>query len=176
MPWLVRDGKVLATIEVATSVRARTRGLLGRDGIDGAILLEPARSVHTIRMRFPIDVAFCDRDLRVLKIVTLPTNRITAPVRHARCVVEAEAGTMGRWGIRVGDQLHVRGRDANGADGVAGVANAADVDGASGDGDGTRDSGRGGAGEASGRGDGDRGDDDGRLRHGDGETPGSTPR
>lgn len=114
MPWLVRDGKVLATIEVATSVRARTRGLLGRDGIDGAILLEPAKSVHTLRMRFPIDVAFCDRDLRVLKVVTLPTNRVTAPVRRAHAVVEAEAGMMARWGIRVGDQLHVRGR--NGGD------------------------------------------------------------
>jgi uncharacterized membrane protein (UPF0127 family) len=112
VPWLVRDGKVLATIEVATSVRARTRGLLGRDGIDGAILLEPAKSVHTLQ--FPIDVAFCDRELVVLKGVTLPTNRVTAPVRRAHAVVEAEAGMMARWGIRVGDQLHVRGR--NGGD------------------------------------------------------------
>ena len=115
MPWLVRDGKVLATIEVATSVRARTRGLLGRDGIDGAILLEPARSVHTLRMRFPIDVAFCDRELRVVKVRTLATNRVTLPVRRAHAVIEAEAGMMARWGVRVGDQLHVRGRDGSDA-------------------------------------------------------------
>jgi|GEM_PF-198098 len=109
MPWLVRDGKVLATLEVATSVRARARGLLGRDGIDGAILLRPAKSVHTFRMRFPIDVAFCDRDLKVVKVTTLARNRATLPVVKAHAVIESEAGTMARWGVRVGDQLDIRG-------------------------------------------------------------------
>ena len=116
MPWLVRDGKVLATLEVATSVRDRTRGLLGRDGIDGAILLRPARSVHTLRMRFPIDVAFCDRDLRVLKVVTVPRNRATLPVMKAHAVIESEAGTMARWGVRAGDTLDIRGLDDEAAD------------------------------------------------------------
>src|SRR5207253_1449246 len=68
VPWLIRDGEVLATLEVAASPAARLRGLLGRDGFGGAILIRHARSVHTIGMRFPIDVAFCDRDLRVVDI------------------------------------------------------------------------------------------------------------
>jgi uncharacterized membrane protein (UPF0127 family) len=114
MPWLVRDGKVLATLEVATSLRDRTRGLLGRDGIDGAILLRPAKSVHTLRMRFPIDVAFCDRDLRVLRVTTLARHRVTRPVLKAHAVIESEAGTMASWGVRVGDQLEVRGLDPDG--------------------------------------------------------------
>src|SRR5690348_6608214 len=109
MAWLVREGKVLATIEVASSLRDRTRGLLGREGIDGAMLLRPARSVHTLRMRFPIDVAICDRDLVVLKVVTLPRNRVTLPVRRAHAVIEAEAGMMRKWGVTAGDRLHVRG-------------------------------------------------------------------
>jgi uncharacterized membrane protein (UPF0127 family) len=108
MAWLVRDGKVLATIEVATSVKGRTRGLLGRDGIDGAMLLRPARSVHTFRMRFPIDVAFCDADQRVVKVVTLAPNRITRPVWRARSVIECEAGMLRKWGVEVGDKLDVR--------------------------------------------------------------------
>src|SRR3954453_14212096 len=99
MAWLVRDGRVLATLEVAGSWRARARGLLGRDGIDGAILLRPACSVHTFRMRFPIDVAFCDRALRVLKVVTLPPNRATRPVVRARCIIECEAGMFARWAV-----------------------------------------------------------------------------
>ncbi|HVN50780.1 MAG TPA: DUF192 domain-containing protein [Acidimicrobiales bacterium] len=111
MPWLVRDGKVLATLEVATGRRARMRGLLGRDGVEGAIQLEPARSVHTFRMRFPIDVAFCDRDLRVLRLVTVRPNRLVAPTWRARSVIEAEAGSFGRWGVSVGDRLEVRGGD-----------------------------------------------------------------
>lgn len=109
MAWLVHEGKVLATVEVAESFRDRTRGLLGRDGIDGAILLRPAKSVHTFRMRFPIDVAFCDRELRVVKVVTLSRNRVTLPVLKAHAAIETEAGVIGRWGLRPGDCLEVRG-------------------------------------------------------------------
>lgn len=111
MPWLVRDGTVLATLEVAESIRERTHGLLGRDGIDGAVLLRPARSVHTFRMRFPIDVAFIDGELRVIRMVTMAPNRITLPVWRARAVVEAEAGAFGRWALKLSDQLEVRGVD-----------------------------------------------------------------
>lgn len=111
MAWLVRDGEVLASLEVAESWRDRTHGLLGRDGIEGALLLRPARSVHTFGMRFPIDVAFCDGDLRVLDVRTLPPNRVTLPVLRARAVVEVEAGLMRRWELRPGDDLEVRGGD-----------------------------------------------------------------
>lgn len=58
-------------LEVAASYGARTRGLLGRDGIDGAMLLTPAASVHTFRMRFAIDVAYLDREFGVLAVVTM---------------------------------------------------------------------------------------------------------
>jgi hypothetical protein len=108
MAWLVRDGTVLAAVEVADSFRARSRGLLGRDGIDGAMLLRPARSVHTFNMRFAIDVALCDSDLVVLKVVTLPPNRLTLPVRRARAAIETEAGLMAKWSLGPGDRLQLR--------------------------------------------------------------------
>jgi uncharacterized membrane protein (UPF0127 family) len=114
MPWLVRDGKVLATLEVQASLRGRSRGLLGRAGIDGAILLRPACSVHTFRMRFPIDVAFCDRDLNVLRVTTLHPNRATRPVLRARSVIECEAGMMRRWDVGPGTHLEVWGLDSAG--------------------------------------------------------------
>ena len=105
MPWLLRDGEVLASLEVADERRDRRRGLLGRDGIEGALLLVPARSVHSIGMRFPIDVAWLDGDLTVLRTARLPRNRMTRPVLHAHAVLEAEAGAFARWGMQVGDQL-----------------------------------------------------------------------
>jgi uncharacterized membrane protein (UPF0127 family) len=111
MPWLVRDGKVLATLEVQTSLRGRARGLLGRDGIDGAILLRPARSVHSFRMRFPIDVAICDRDLTVLKVTTLVPHRATRPVLRAHSVIECEAGMLRKWGVVPGTRFEVTGAD-----------------------------------------------------------------
>ena len=105
MAWLLRDGDVLASLEVAADRRARRKGLLGRDGIEGALLLAPARSVHSIGMRFPIDVAWLDGDLTVLRTVRLVRNRMTRPVLRARSVLEAEAGAFARWGLHVGDQL-----------------------------------------------------------------------
>ena len=77
MPWLVRDGDVLAAVEVADSAPARRRGLLGRDAFEGAFVLRPCRNVHTVRMRFPIDVAFCDAEGVVLRTVTLAPWRVS---------------------------------------------------------------------------------------------------
>jgi len=108
VPWLLRDGEVLASLEIASSRAARRRGLLGRDGIEGAMLLTPARSVHSLGMRFPIDVAWCDRDLTVLRVARLPRHRLTKPVVRARAVLEAEAGAFARWNLVPGDQLELK--------------------------------------------------------------------
>jgi uncharacterized membrane protein (UPF0127 family) len=108
MAWLLRDDEVLASLEVATTRRDRARGLLGRDGIEGAMLLRPARSVHTIGMRFAIDVAHCDRELRVIRITHMRRYRVGIPVWRARAVIEAEAGTFGHWNLQPGDQLDVK--------------------------------------------------------------------
>lgn len=94
-------------LEVAASYRARTRGLLGRDGIDGALLLTPASGVHTFRMRFAIDVAYLDRSLRVLSVRTMRPGRFGRPRLRARHVLEAEGGAMARWGLRRGDVVEI---------------------------------------------------------------------
>ncbi|MGH9149813.1 MAG: DUF192 domain-containing protein [Acidimicrobiales bacterium] len=109
MPWLIRDGEVLATLEIAGSFATRAAGLLGRDGVDGAMLIRPARSVHTFGMRFPLDVAFCDADLVVLAVERLGRNRLTLPRLRARCILEAEAGAFERWRLRPGDRLEIKG-------------------------------------------------------------------
>lgn len=111
MAWLVHDGVVLASVDRAESVRERTQGLLGRDSYDGALLLAKTRSVHTFGMRFPIDVAFCSRDLTVLKIVTLPPRRVTRPEWKAYYAIETEAGRFRHWKVEVGDELTLRGMD-----------------------------------------------------------------
>ena len=108
MPWLLREGEVLASLDLARTRRERSKGLLGRDGIAGALWLEPARSVHTVGMRFPIDVAFCDPDGVVLRVITMRRHRVALPVLKSRAIVEAEAGTFGRWNLQVGDQLEVK--------------------------------------------------------------------
>jgi uncharacterized protein len=107
MAWLTCDGQVLASAEVAERRADRRRGLLGRDAVDGVFVLK-ARSVHTLGMGFPIDVAFCDAEGVVLHVTTLVPNRVTRPRLAARSAIEAPAGAFRAWGVQPGDRLEIR--------------------------------------------------------------------
>jgi len=109
MAWLMRDGEVLAAVEVAETTRARRRGLTHRDRIDGALVLRPCRNVHTVGMKFPIDVAFCDRYGFVLHRSTLVPRRVSRLVWRSYFAIEARAGSFERWKLEPGDVIEVRG-------------------------------------------------------------------
>ena len=107
--WLLRDGDVMATVEVADSFAARTKGLLGRDGYEGAMVLPRTRPVHTFGMRFAVDVAFCDKEMVVLGVTTLRPWRMSAgpaggPARSSR--PRPAPSTAGACGS--GDRLELR--------------------------------------------------------------------
>ena len=108
MPWLVRGDDVLASAEVAVTRRLRRRGLIGRERVDGVLVLRPCRMVHTVGMRFPIDVAFCDGDGTVLRTTTLAPWRISPVVRRSAFAIEAEAGAFDRWRLARGDRVELR--------------------------------------------------------------------
>ncbi len=106
------DARVLASAEIAHERAERRRGLLGRDGLEGALVLRPCRWVHTLGMRFPLDIAYLDRDGVVVKTLHMHRHRIGIPMWRARVVIEAEAGAFARWGLRVGDLVEIREDDA----------------------------------------------------------------
>jgi len=108
VPWLVREGDVLAAAEVAGTRRERRRGLRRREDAEGALVLRPCRNVHTVGVRFPIDVAFCDRDGVVIRIVCLRPWRLSPVVLRAALAIEARAGAFERWRLRVGDKVEVK--------------------------------------------------------------------
>lgn len=105
---LLIDGVDVAPLEVAATRRARSRGLLGRDGIDGALLIRPARQVHTFRMRFAIDVAHLDAVGRVLRVTAMPPGRLGLLVLGSRQVLEAGVGSFLVWGLRPGSTVAER--------------------------------------------------------------------
>lgn len=107
--WLVSETRVLASAEVADDRRSRRRGLLGRDDLDGALVLSPCSWVHTIGMRFDLDVAHLDGDGLVLRTTRMSRNRVGRPVPGARTVIEASAGAFERWGLHTGDVIEIRG-------------------------------------------------------------------
>ncbi|HEX2047641.1 MAG TPA: DUF192 domain-containing protein [Acidimicrobiales bacterium] len=104
----MRDGEVLAALEITESRQERMQGLLDREGIDGAILIRPARSVHSVGMQFPLDVAVCDKDLVVLRTICLRPGRLTRPSLKGHSIIEAEKGAFDRWNLRPGDRLEIR--------------------------------------------------------------------
>ncbi len=99
---------MLASAEIAETRSTRRRGLLGRTELEGALVIRPCRCVHTIGMKFPIDVAFLDGDGVVMKTLQMPQHRLGLPVPKARLVIEARAGAFSRWGLNVGDVIEVR--------------------------------------------------------------------
>lgn len=103
---LLVDGRAVAPLTVARTHREKGRGLLGTDGIEGAMWFEGASSVHMMGMRYAIDVAVLDADGVVLHVATLPRwTGATRPRRRGRAVVEAGAGAMEQWGVRPGSVL-----------------------------------------------------------------------
>ena len=92
-------------VRLAATRWTRLRGLLGRDA-PGALLIAPARSVHTCGMRFPIDVVFLDERLTVVRVVRALRPWRVAGERRARAVLELPAG--GADGIEVGVRLRLR--------------------------------------------------------------------
>jgi len=106
--WLTKDDVVLASLEAPVGRLGRAKGLLGRSAFDGALVLTRTRSVHTFGMRFTIDVAICDPDLTVRRIVTLAPGRVTRPELHPTTIIEVPGGAFEQWGVQPGDQLTVR--------------------------------------------------------------------
>ena len=66
----------------------------------------PCRSVHSLGMRYPIDVAFLDARGVVVGILEgFPPNRVGRVVRDARGALELRVGTLAATGTAPGDRL-----------------------------------------------------------------------
>lgn len=105
---MVSEARVLASADVAKTRRDRRKGLLGHNAVDGAYVIPSCRWVHTLGMRFPIDVAFVDGDDVVIKMVRMRRWRLGMPVKKAEWLIEASTGAFERWGLSVGDVVELR--------------------------------------------------------------------
>jgi uncharacterized membrane protein (UPF0127 family) len=93
--------------DIADSSAKRREGLLKRAGLESGegLWIAPCEAVHTIGMRFAIDVLFLSKQRRVLKIRTgMPRWRMAVCLR-AHSVLELPAGQAAATHTVVGDQL-----------------------------------------------------------------------
>jgi uncharacterized membrane protein (UPF0127 family) len=95
---------------VASSPWSRLVGLLGRRAFEpgDGLLLRGEQAIHTVGMLFDIDVAYLDRDGRVLRALgPLAPQRLGPFVRGARNVLELPVGTLAATHTCEGDKLDI---------------------------------------------------------------------
>ena len=99
-------------VRTAQTFLSRLVGLLGTAAIaEGeGLWIVPCRSVHTLGMRYPIDVVFLDTRGVVIGILEgLPPNRIGRVFRGARGALELRSGILAATGTVPGDRLEFEG-------------------------------------------------------------------
>jgi hypothetical protein len=97
-------------IGLADSFLSRLCGLLGKSSLNpgSGILIRPSSGVHTIGMRFPIDVVALDKNLRVIRLWRrLPPYRITSVSMKTQSVLELAPGEIDACRIEPGDCISV---------------------------------------------------------------------
>jgi len=107
---LTRDTVLGERIGVAETSLTRMVGLLGKRGLEPGtgLLIMPSQAIHTVAMKFPIDVLFVDRKWRVVGMRSaMPPYRLTGIHWRARCVIELPSGKISETSTEVGDQLSV---------------------------------------------------------------------
>jgi len=107
---LTRDIILLREAEVADTFWLRFRGLLGRPFLlsGTGLIIKPCKAVHTVGMKFPIDVAFVDGGNRICHIIgEMAAFRFSSTIKEAAYVIEAPAGTFRSMGTVVGDRLRI---------------------------------------------------------------------
>ena len=86
----------------------RLRGLLGRPRLQPGegLLLTPCRAIHMTGMKYPLDVAFLDRQDTVVAVYPgiAPGTR-TRWHASARSALELPVGTLTATGTQIGDSL-----------------------------------------------------------------------
>src|SRR5262249_48303177 len=94
----------------ADTFLTRLLGLLRRKRLapEEALWLVPGKAVHTVGMKFPIDVIFIDRESRVVAVVpSLPPNRATRVYLGAHSILELPKGTIHKSRTEAGDRLDI---------------------------------------------------------------------
>jgi uncharacterized membrane protein (UPF0127 family) len=107
-----RQAFLATRLEVAGTHWSRLRGLMGAGEskfcAGQGLWIVPSHGVHTLAMRFPIDVIYLNGEKVVIYLKQNLKPWRLAPVRmQAASVLELPGATLGSTGTAVGDQIEI---------------------------------------------------------------------
>ena len=107
---LTKETWLATKVRKADNFLTRLIGLLKRThlGPEEALWLMPSKGIHTIGMKFPIDVVFLNRDHQVLGLMSgLVPYRVSAVHLRGYSVLELPNGTIKKSRTEIGDKLEI---------------------------------------------------------------------
>ena len=105
-----KNKTLLERAGLADSFFLRLKGLLGKKGLPPGegLVIKPCNAVHTLGMKFPIDVAFVNKENRICHIIEgMPPSRVGKSVKGAYYVIEGKPGLFSETCTEVGDLVEV---------------------------------------------------------------------
>ena len=107
----ITTGEVIADkVRIARDFKSRSIGLLNRTSLgDGeALLIRPCPSVHTLFMKFHIDVLFLSKEGKIVKIVhSLKPWRLSGCLLSCLMVLELPPGKIAKTTIKLGNSIEI---------------------------------------------------------------------
>ena len=92
-------------ITLASTMRARLVGLIGKHDFDGVLVLAPCNDIHTFTMRHSLDIAFIASDGTVIEAHrAVPPNR---RLRKRKAVATLERFTSAEEWYVPGDRIEI---------------------------------------------------------------------
>lgn len=102
-------------VELAITTNAHRKGLAGRDSLAddaGMLFIYPREEVMTFWMKdclIPLDIAFIDKDMRVINIETMPVEPAGdtrySSNKPAKFALEVPAGALKKAGVGAGSKV-----------------------------------------------------------------------
>jgi len=107
-----RNAYLATRLSVAETHWSRLLGLMGKDAAsfpagDG-LWIVPSRGVHTLAMKFPIDVLYLDTNKHVVHVEqNLKPWRVAKVSMHTASVLELPGNTLKSSGTSIGDEIEI---------------------------------------------------------------------
>ena len=106
----ITKNTIIATeAKLADNFLARLKGLLGTELLEkgSALIITSCNGIHTVGMKYSIDIIFVDKNNKVIKIVTnMPSMKFTL-CRRASYVIETSSDVVDTTSTKIGDIIAV---------------------------------------------------------------------